>query len=349
MRKINATQINKKQLLTLWVLLLSTLLQAGELTKVGTTAANFLQLGIGPRAQAMGGAFVAVSDDASALYWNPAGITQNRKMQLSYINTEMYADIQHQVVALAYALSPEDNIGLLINYLNFGKMDINTVLKPEGTGQHFDAASHSIGLTYGRQLTDKVSVAVTAKYIEERIWLEVARGYSFDIGALYTFDDYGMRVGMALTNLGPEMGIDEAPHLRFYKKKPDAYPGSPQAESQLVTKKFPLPLLFSLGVSADIMGYNAILKDASQRLTFSFAANDGFDAPFRSNYGLEYGWQNAFFLRAGLYQGYDTAKGALGFGINIERYTQLDMQIDYAWVDYGNLGSLNVWGVEFKL
>src|SRR5579864_5665137 len=42
----------------------------------GTTTANFLKLGVGARAEAMGEAYTAVADDATALHWNPAGITR---------------------------------------------------------------------------------------------------------------------------------------------------------------------------------------------------------------------------------------------------------------------------------
>jgi len=64
----------KKFLLVIF--LLFALLQSegfSQVTKTGTTAAKFLSIGIGPRANAMGGAFTSVANDASALYWNPAG------------------------------------------------------------------------------------------------------------------------------------------------------------------------------------------------------------------------------------------------------------------------------------
>ncbi|MDA0378244.1 MAG: hypothetical protein O2899_02035, partial [Bacteroidetes bacterium] len=50
--------------------------EANTITKVGTTAAQFLKLGVGARAVAMGGSFVAESSDLSALYWNPAGLSK---------------------------------------------------------------------------------------------------------------------------------------------------------------------------------------------------------------------------------------------------------------------------------
>lgn len=323
--------------------------QAGDLTKVGATSANFLQMEVGARAMAMGGAYVGLADDAMALFWNPGGIGLNRGLRVAYQQTEMYAGIKHQLVSLMYAVSSTDQLGLLVNYLDVGKMEETTLVEPEGTGQYFDAANVSIGFTYGRQLTNRVSFGASIKYIQERIWLETARGFAFDIGTIYNISESGVRIGMALTNLGPEMSIGDAPHLRFYKDRSDDYPGSPQPESQLVTKEFPLPLAFSLGMAVNVFGPQAIRVNDEHRVTFSISAIDGFDAPFRTNYGLEYAWHEVFALRGGYHQNYDTAGLSLGFGLSIHKYTSLNLSIDYAWVDYGDLGSLNVWGLEFRL
>ncbi len=57
--------------LILWFLA-TICLYAQQSDQVGTSMANFLKIGVGPRAIAMGDAFVALSDDASSLYWNPA-------------------------------------------------------------------------------------------------------------------------------------------------------------------------------------------------------------------------------------------------------------------------------------
>jgi hypothetical protein len=323
--------------------------QAGDLTKVGATSANFLQMEVGARAMAIGGAYVGFADDAMALFWNPAGIGLNQGLRAAYQQTEMYAGIRHQLLAVMYALSSTDQLGLLVNYLDVGKMEETTLLEPEGTGQYFDASNIAIGLTYGRQLTNRVSFGVSFKYIQERIWLENARGFAFDVGTIYNIAENGIRIGMALTNLGPDMSIGDAPHLRFYKEKSEDYPGSPQPESQLVTKNFPLPLSFSLGIAVNLMGPNAIKANDQHRVTLSLSAVDAFDAPFRSNYGFEYSWSSLLALRAGYHHNYDTAGLSMGFGLNIHQFTSLDLSVDYAWVDYGDLGALNVWGLEFRL
>lgn len=323
--------------------------KAGELTKVGSTAANFLQMDAGARAMGMGGAYVAISDDASALYWNPAGLALGQGLRVGYQQVDMYAGIRHQLFTAMYSISPLNQIGLQVNYVNIGKMEQTTLEQPEGTSQYFDAGNMALGLSYGRQLTNRVSFGVSLKYIQERIWLETASGIAVDIGTIYNVAEKGIRIGMALTNLGPEMGIGDAPHLHFYKESQDDFPGAPQPESQLVTKQFPLPLAFTLGVAVNLFGEQALSVSDEHRLTVSVSAIDGFDSPFRTNYGMEYTWHDVFSLRAGWHQGYDTAKGSLGFGINIHQYTSLNMSIDYAYVDYGELGALNVWGLEFRL
>ena len=64
--------------------------------RAGTATAQFLKIGVGARATAMGDAFVAVANDASALYWNPAGISQFQTNEIIVSQTNWFVDIQHQ-------------------------------------------------------------------------------------------------------------------------------------------------------------------------------------------------------------------------------------------------------------
>lgn len=319
------------------------------LTKVGTTAANFLDIEIGARAVAMGGAYVGVADDASSIYWNPAGISLLKTNAVQYQFGKRFADIDHHYAGLIVPFTSSDNLGLMVDYLDFGDMEVTTIENPEGTGEKFNASNLAIGLSYSKQLTDRVYVGVLGKFIYEEIWLESASGFAFDIGTIYNIEDLGLRLGMNIVNLGPEMGINDGPQLEFYHEKPDEYPGSPSPESQLSTKTFPLPLGFNLGISSLLIGRKATwLTSAEHQLLLAFSVNDMFDAPIRANTGFEYGWNELLFFRGGYRIAYDTQKFSAGFGIDFVRFTNTNIKLDYVWVDYGDLGSINVWSLEFR-
>src|SRR5258706_11405381 len=68
----------------------------------GTTAANFLKLGVGPRAVAMGEAQVGLADDVYATYWNPAGLAQLQNREAGFVQTQYFQDIHSQFAAYAH-------------------------------------------------------------------------------------------------------------------------------------------------------------------------------------------------------------------------------------------------------
>jgi len=318
-----------------------------QVNKVGTSAANFLQLELGGRAVAMGGAYVGLSDDISALYWNPAGAAFLEGLRVGYTNVERYAGIRHQFSGVIVPLPGLGALGVSVVHVDCGEMEITTIERPEGTGQTFTASDLALGLSFAGRLTDRVSFGITARYIQEKIWLESASGYALDMGTLYRLPDRGLRIGMAITNFGPEMGIDNGPHLTFEKEPPDNYPSSPPLESRLETKRFPLPVKFELGVALDAVGTNSMLLSSStSRVTLAGTINDGFDAPFRSAWGVEYEWGGLIALRGGYRENYDTGGLSAGAGIDVPVRAGLGVRFDYAWVDYGDLDSIQLWSLE---
>ncbi len=318
-------------------------------SKIGTTSGNILLMEIGPRAIGMGGAYVGVADDASTLFWNPAGTSLIKKPTLQYQFGKRYADVQHHFAGLTFPLTDDDCIGIMVQYLSVGEMDVTTIQNPEGTGETFDANNTVITVNYARQLTDRVHVGFSAKYIYERIWMETAQNFAFDIGTIYNIDELGLRIGMNILNLGTDMGITEGPHLFFYKRKPDDLPGSPSPKAELAMDKYPLPTSFSLGVSAVVVGRKTTwIKNAEHKLLLSGSIIDSFDDPFRINIGAEYGWNDIFYLRTGYRFFYDTESFSAGFGLNFNQVIDSDISLDYVWVDYGDLGSINVIGLEFR-
>ena len=94
--------------LALMALILLTLFAQGAqgeiFEKVGTFGAQFLKIGVSARATAMGSAYTAVSDNAEALYWNPAGIVSVRGSQLNINHVQWPADVK--VSSIAYVFNP---------------------------------------------------------------------------------------------------------------------------------------------------------------------------------------------------------------------------------------------------
>ncbi len=319
-------------------------------SKIGTTSGNILLMEIGARAIGMGGAYVGVADDASTLFWNPAGTSLIKKTMIQYQFGQRYADVQHQFAGLSFPLTSDDALGVMVQYLSVGEMDVTTIENPEGTGETFDANNTVITLNYSRQLTDRVHVGASIKYIYERIWMETAQNFAFDIGTIYNIDEIGLRIGMNILNLGTDMGITDGAHLFFFKRKPDDYPGSPTPKAELAMDKYPLPTSFSLGVSAVVIGRKTTwIKNAEHRLLLTSSIIDSFDGPFRVNVGAEYAWNEIFYLRSGYRFFYDTQGFSAGFGLNFRQIIDNNVTLNYVWVDYGDLGSINVIGLGLSL
>src|SRR5512146_1434764 len=92
--------------------------------RTGISAFQFLKLGVGARGVAMGESFVAIANDASALYWNPAGLVQFTDNQALVSHTEYVADIKHDFLGVAYHLSETDAVGASFTSLHMKDMEI---------------------------------------------------------------------------------------------------------------------------------------------------------------------------------------------------------------------------------
>src|SRR5882672_7180491 len=115
----------------------------------GTTAANFLKLGIGPRAIAMGNAQVGLADDVYATYWNPAGLARLESFEASFVQNQYLQSISEQYLAVAY---PHPKLGTLAGSMTY----LNT-----GTFPGYDAAGNSIGNVGANDMAAALSYAHT--------------------------------------------------------------------------------------------------------------------------------------------------------------------------------------------
>ena len=118
---------NKTILSILCLLIIVSTIFAGESSKNGTTAAQFLKIGVGARPMGMAGSYAAQSDDIYSLYWNPAGITKIKGISFTGVHTRWFADITHQFFGLVLPLNGSSSIGAHATVLNMDDIDARHV------------------------------------------------------------------------------------------------------------------------------------------------------------------------------------------------------------------------------
>jgi hypothetical protein len=317
----------------------------GDVSKVGTSAAPFLEIPVGARAIGMAGAFVGTSDDVTALYWNPAGIARLNQSEALFTHTEWIADMQFDYAGLALSLEGFGWLGLSFTSLSMGDMLVRTVDQPEGTGELFDAGSFAMGVHYARSLSDKFSIGFTAKYVSERIWNMQAHAFAVDVGTLFVTNFLnGMRIGATVSNFGTDMRLEGRDTRTFHPIDPTNTGGNDRIPQNIELDSWHLPLNFQFGVAVDV------IKTEDHQLTVAIDALHPTDNNESMNVGAEYGFQRIFFVRGGYQSLFLTdAEGGLSLGTGILAPlfgATTKARVDYAYTDLGRLQAVHVFAVS---
>jgi len=303
-------------------------------SKTGSTAAPFLNIGIGPRAIAMGGAFVATADDVTSIYWNPAGASRMNKSGALFAHSKWFADIDYNWAGAVINMDDAGIFGISVVNLDYGDMELTTLGEPGGTGGTFSANDMSIAITYAKNLTDQFSIGGSVKYISQNIWNSSASAIAFDLGVLFHSDFYGLRIGAAITNLGGDMQISGSDLNVQHDIDPNIYGNNDQILATLDTDKWPLPLTFKIGLAMDVF------EVEDHRITLAADALHPSDNKESMNIGMEYEVFNMVALRAG-YKSLlleNSEEGlTYGFGLKYDFTPSLALSIDYAYQEFGIL------------
>jgi hypothetical protein len=289
--------------------------------KVGTFDGQFLKIGIGARAAGMGGAFVAVSDDASALYWNAAGIAriESDKSQLQFNHAIWPGDMKYtQLGYVFHTKRIPGALGVSLRSLYMDPMVETTAYQPDplvGTGRTFDAGYMAAGLTYARSFTDKFSAGITGNFIHEGLAELSQNTYAFDLGTLYDVGTMGMRIGMAISNMGTDVTF--------------------------IDKSARIPSVFRVGTSA------MLFQNADHKLLGSFEFSHPPDNSERLNFGAEYGFHNYLYLRGGYNVNYDAESYAAGVGFRFPVSFAGLADFDYGYTDMKLLGAAHRFSLNF--
>jgi len=314
---------------------------SGETTKAGTSAAQFLKIGVGARAQALGGAFAAVSHDASSIYWNPAGIASIDEITWSGSHTQWFAEITHQFTAIVVPISRSAALGFSATLLTMDEEEITTIDQPSGTGLFWDASDLAIGVSYATQLTDRFSIGLTGKYISQKIFNESASTYALDVGTMLDTGFHGVVIGMSFTNFGGDLQLEGRDLIRAYDPNP-ANSRNDDVDSRLHTEPWPLPVNFKVGLALDLVGNEAdnFFQMKNHRLMLAMDANHPNDAAENLRFGLEYTLYDMISFRGGYMTNDDLAQFTFGAGLDVD-VNRKSFRIDYALASYGELENVN--------
>jgi hypothetical protein len=317
-----------------------------EVTKTGTTAAKFLSMGVGPRANAMGGAFSSIATDATAMYWNPAGLAQLNRYEGVFTYTKMFADINLNYFGIAIPVGDLGSLGINVTALSIGEMDVTTTDFPEGTGETFEAGSYAFGLTYARKITEGFLVGANIKYIRENIFNSSAEGFAVDIGTIFTTPFYDVRFSSSITNYGSKMRITGDDLLIRHDPDPQVRGNNETIDAHYSTEEFELPLRLQIGLSRDFYFFE------EHRFTLSVDATHPNDNEQYVNIGGELALLNGLISLRGGYKGLflsDSQEGlTLGAGFYYEGLEFFGIGVDYAFQEFEFLGNTHSFGLLLK-
>lgn len=259
----------------------------------GTAAGAFLKLNGGVRAASMGDTFIAVADDTSAIYWNPAGLSQMKSFALSSMYANWLAGISYATISVARPFN-KSTFGLSLNYISIGGIEETTLDQPAGTGRTFNPTDYSLTASFARKLRPDLSLGINAKMLSESIDTSNATGYGIDLGLFWQTSD-SLSLGFNAKNV-----------------------------------------LGTLGNSSLSSNYGVGISYRLPNLLLAADYNIPNDNQSTINFGAEYNFKDILFGRIGYNtKSEENAGGSLGLGLGLKWSA---LQIDYAYVPYGDLG-----------
>jgi len=312
----------KRTLIALTVLSLAAAdARAAEIfEKVGTFDGQFLKIGIGARAAGMGGAFVAISDDPTAVFWNPSGIARlnedETNVQVNHLTWP--ADVAVDQAVLAFKIGKIPGLWAInARSLTIDDQPVRDSFRPDGTGVYFDAGYTSFGATYARSFTDKFSAGGTINLVRMGLADYKTETITFDLGTLYDVGVAGMKIGFAIQSIGGVV--------------------------QFIDREARVPTVFRVGTSADL------INKGPSKLLGSFEFSHPPDNAERANVGAEYSYKDYLFLRSGMNLNYDSEGFAAGAGVRFPiSALKTSANFDYAYTDMKTLGSAHRFSLRVR-
>ncbi len=343
-----------KLILATTVLFAVSTVQAQKPFRVGTTTANFLEIGLGAAGNAMGDAYVSMARDLSSVYWNPAGLAYMQQNEAQFFYQPWIADIGTSFTGVGLVLEDVGTLSFSLFYTNYGEMEVTNVREQDGTGEFFSANDFAASLSFSRKLAQWFSFGASMKFVNSSIWHLKASAMALDLGVLVQTKFFspdadrnnGLTLGMSISNYGTRMKYDGIDLLNPIDILPDEQGNFRDTPGQFQLQSWELPLIFRIGASVNpiVMG--------NQRITLAVDAlhpnNNSESVNVGAEYGLKIPGTGAFYLRGGykaLFMEESEFGLSLGSGIELNFLNNLGLKIDYAYRGVGVLGKTHAYSL----
>ena len=297
------------------LLLLTGNIFAGINANAGNSAAQFLKISPGGRIPGLGNAGTSLGGNAESMFYNPAGIGYLDNMEISVNFSRLFEDMNYISASVGMPIEGIGTVGIGFIDLFYG--DIPVVIQ-DSSGELSESGSTGAGdmaflLSWGKEIGDILMVGCNAKMIYQTLEDEKSTSFAFDVGGMKKLLDDKLGIGLAVQNLG--------------------------TESKFMESGFSLPLVIRFGTSYEV------LEIDKHKGILAVDILKPMDDNIKINAGMEYGFNNFIFLRAGYRIGNDMAGLTLGGGARIPIGNNITMA-DYAYVPYGDFGATHRIGLS---
>lgn len=283
-----------KKLILLVVLFFVSSVLAENGGKVGF---SYLKIGVDARAAAMGDAYTSLAYDASASYWNPAGLAAAECNSIVLTHNAWLQGVNHEYAAV-HLFQGHHNIAFSLNMIYVSDIFLRGERATETPDGETSAKNLYLGVSYASTFFETWKIGLQIKYLYEKYYLYNAEGLAFDLGILNTKIIQDISWGLVIQNIGKM--------------------------NALRAEETQLPLILRMGLSYRLPWQ--LLENRPQvAADFVYVKED----VKHLNLGLHAGILKNFELRLGYVLGRDSYNFTTGFGIVYHRYN-----FSYAFVPY---------------